>query len=418
MRVFTAWWLLPLALVVEAIALATGALAPGDASVVVREVAAFAVLVALLGSAIALFTEHWRRGGRRLHTRYAGILVALPIVGWLYIYPPELYPLTTLQYAVTVIGVIATTVGLFVIMRRGSRIETAVVAFAYIVSVVSWFAAAYYLGTHVQIAAFTIGPAGVPGATAPIVVGALSPLQAWYVSVRGFIGGNFAEFAPADDGARFLALLQLATLVVVTTWVLGLMPLVGRGADRGQEIDGDDHGAQGPKSQPVEPTHPPSGSPQTAPAASAVEPPRSIDLLWQMGLALTAQQHDRMGALDGKLMPLLTFGLAGLGFIYTQPVKLAFEVRASVSVVLVIGLVATMMGAWPRSVAQAPKYDALVKSARLAPENLKETFVGNFIADIARNEAVLANKVLWLKLAFLADLAALLSTGAVIMWTK
>ncbi|MEK6226536.1 MAG: hypothetical protein AABM40_09630 [Chloroflexota bacterium] len=137
--------------------------------------------------------------------------------------------------------------------------------------------------------------------------------------------------------------------------------------------------------------------------------PASVDLVWDEAHALAEAQERRHAALESKTIPLLAFGLTFIAFVRssTAASPIGSAVKDALTVLIALGLLATLVAILPRKWGRVPKLTAFVEDANWEPQRLKERYFSDYMDAYTNNDEVLAEKFLWFKCATLIYLIAL-----------
>lgn len=347
-------------------------------------------VLALIALGILLFVR------ARRDLAFVAVVIAAPVVGWAVAWPPTPDPPLPL---VLIVGVLAaTTVGLFVVPYRRERQQVAAAAAAYLCAAWLWFALAYYVGGASGAVAFGLGQ---PVMSAPDVTPSI--VTALYLAAHGFVGGNFGEYWPKNDGAQLFATLELATLLIITLWLVGLAPWHAQ-RDRQDQRAGAD--APQPEQHVGEKRDHTDVTAIQTPALATGEAPPAIDLVWSEAQRNLAEQHRRFGDLDAKLLPLLAFNVAGIAAANASNARYGADLALMLTVLFAASIAAALWAAWPRRVQVVPSLASFIEDAAWEPARLKERYLANYREAVYDNEKVLKGKVDMLKFAFAGAITA------------
>jgi hypothetical protein len=117
----------------------------------------------------------------------------------------------------------------------------------------------------------------------------------------------------------------------------------------------------------------------------------------------------------------LAFGLTFVAFLRTFPATSPFglAVRDALTVLVAIGLLATLVAILPRRWDRVPKLTAFVEDANWEPQRLKARYLRDYMDAYTHNDRVLLEKFWWFKRAVLVYLVALVAgTVAVTIWPR
>jgi hypothetical protein len=137
------------------------------------------------------------------------------------------------------------------------------------------------------------------------------------------------------------------------------------------------------------------GSSETGKDQLAAAAPVSVDLLWEEGQRRLASQSDQITRLDSKTTPLLAFGLAGVAFFQSNVARLGPGPTKLGTVVVVIGILATLAAIHPRRFQYTPQFDDLLKLGNRRANEVKTAYLGNIRTALRWNESELTWKT-WL----------------------
>jgi hypothetical protein len=146
--------------------------------------------------------------------------------------------------------------------------------------------------------------------------------------------------------------------------------------------------------------------------------PAGIGLVWTEGIRAVDGRHARVRDLDEKSTPLLAFGLAAFALIHSSEAIALTDARLVLSLLLGIGLIATLVALAPRDVASVPRFSDLVPFARRPPSSIQELYIGNFLEAIELTETALQSKTRWFHVAVAAYIDALIVAGGYTLFVR